>query len=217
MSMATVPWASCDVSLLLRTRTSTSSPCLLPTSYLTIPGLAPAPRRGAGIFTALHKGAREVWIVEPNPDLVHMLRDVPFFQRFTGRILDDPRVKVVNTEIRAFAGSTDQKFDLVEIGLIDSTGLSQAGGYSVEENYTYTVEAMREYLKSLDPQASLHHRLGQAQSAPKRSAASRHVVQALREEGMPNSTRTSTPSTCSCPPRRCSSRRDGFSPQRLPA
>ncbi len=142
---------------------------------------------GAGIFTALHKGAREVWIVEPNHDLVHMLHDVPFFQRFTGRILDDPRVKVVNTEIRAFAGSTNQKFDLVELGLIDSTGLSQAGGYSVEENYTYTVEAMREYLKSLNPSGMLSitvwDRLNPPRNVPRLLAT---VVQALREEGIPN-------------------------------
>ena len=125
--------------------------------------------------------------MEPNHDLVHMLHDVPFFQRFTGRILDDPRVKVVNTEIRAFAGSTNQKFDLVELGLIDSTGLSQAGGYSVEENYTYTVEAMREYLKSLNPSGMLSitvwDRLNPPRNVPRLLAT---VVQALREEGIPN-------------------------------
>jgi predicted membrane-bound spermidine synthase len=140
---------------------------------------------GAGIFTALHKGAREVWVVEPDPDLVHMMRDVPYFQSFSGRILDDPRVKVVNTEIRAFAGSTDQKFDLVELGLIDSTGLSQAGGYSVEENYTYTVEALREYLKSLSPSGILSitvwDRLNPPRNVPRLLAT---VVQALRQEGM---------------------------------
>ena len=141
---------------------------------------------GAGIFTALHKGARQVWIVEPDPDLIHMLRDVPFFQSFSGRILEDPRVKVVNTEIRAFAGSTDQKFDLVEISLIDSTGLSQAGGYSVEENYTYTVEAMKEYLKSLSPSGILSitvwDRLNPPRNVPRLLAT---IVQALREEGLP--------------------------------
>jgi predicted membrane-bound spermidine synthase len=141
----------------------------------------------ADIFTALHKGASEVWVVEPNHDLIHMMQYVPFFQSFTGRILDDPRVKVVNTEIRAFAGSTNHKFDLVELGLIDSTGLSQAGGYSVEENYTYTVEAMREYLKSLNPSGVLSitvwDRLNPPRNVPRLLAT---VVQALREEGIQN-------------------------------
>jgi SAM-dependent methyltransferase len=142
---------------------------------------------GAGIFTALHKGAREVWVVEPDIDLVRMLRDVPFFQRFTGKILHDPRVRVVNKEVRAFAGSTNQKFDMVELGLIDSTGLSQAGGYSVEENYTYTVEALREYLKALTPSGILSitvwDRLNPPRNVPRLLAT---VVKALREEGAPS-------------------------------
>ena len=110
---------------------------------------------GAGVHTALHNGAREVRVIEPNPDLVRTLRDVPFFRQFTGDALRDSRVKVVNAEERAFAGTTREKFDLVEIGLIDSIGLSQAGGYSVEENYLYTVEAIREYLKCLAPSGML--------------------------------------------------------------
>jgi SAM-dependent methyltransferase len=106
---------------------------------------------GAGIQTALHHESRAVWVVESNPDLVHMLRDVPYFAAYTGDVLRDPRVHLVRSEVRAFAASTTQRFDLVEIGLIDSIGLSQAGGYSVEENYTYTEEALREYLKCLAP------------------------------------------------------------------
>ena len=141
----------------------------------------------AGIFTALHKGARDVWVVEPNPDLVHMLRDVPFFQRYSRKILDDPRVTVVNDEIRSFAGSTPERFDLVEIGLIDSIGLSQAGGYSVEENYTYTVEAIREYLRTLSPSGILSitvwDRVNPPRNVPKLMAT---IVQALREEGAPS-------------------------------
>lgn len=141
---------------------------------------------GAGVFTALHKGAREVWVAEPNPDLVHMLRDMPYFQRYSERVLDDPRVKVVNEEIRSFAGSTPERFDLVEIGLVDSIGLSQAGGYSVEENYTYTVEAIKEYLKTLNPDGILSitvwDRINPPRNVPKLLAT---IMQALREESQP--------------------------------
>ena len=54
-----------------------------------------------------------------------MLRDVPFFRTYTGGVLQDARVKLINTEARAYAGTTKEKFDLVEIGLVDSIGLSQ--------------------------------------------------------------------------------------------
>ncbi|HET6487060.1 MAG TPA: hypothetical protein VFH83_11605 [Spirochaetia bacterium] len=139
----------------------------------------------AGVQTALHNGASQVWVVESNPDLVHMLRDVPYFQSYTGRVLQDPRVRLVNNEVRAFAGSTRDRFDLVEIGLVDSIGLSQAGGYSVEENYLYTEEAIREYLRCLAPGGVLSitvwDRLSPPRNVPKLMTT---IVEAMRQEGI---------------------------------
>src|SRR5208337_2051064 len=139
---------------------------------------------GAGIHTALHNGAGAVWVVESNPDLLHMLRDVPFFRDYTGDVLRDQRVRLVKSEVRAFAASTKERFGLVEIGLIDSIGLSQAGGYSVEENYTYTVEAIRDYLKCLAPSGILSitvwDRLSPPRNVPRLFST---VVEALRNQG----------------------------------
>ncbi len=136
---------------------------------------------GAGIHTALHNGAREVRVIEPDPDLIHMMRDVPYFRAYTGGVLQDSRVKVLNAEARAYAGTTREKFDLVEIGLVDSIGLSQAGGYSVEENYLYTMEAIRDYLKCLAPSGILSitvwDRLSPPRNVPKLLAS---VAEAIR-------------------------------------
>ncbi|HEY9595445.1 MAG TPA: hypothetical protein VHE79_13270, partial [Spirochaetia bacterium] len=86
---------------------------------------------GAGVHTALHNKASSVDVVESNADLLHMLTEVPFFRAYTGDFLRDPRVTLTRSEVRAFAGSTARRFDIVELGLVDSVGLSQAGGYSV--------------------------------------------------------------------------------------
>ena len=140
---------------------------------------------GAGVQTALHNGAGSVWVVESNPDLLNLMGNVPFFRAYTGDILSDPRVHLVRSEVRAFTASTREKFDLVEIGLIDSIGLSQAGGYSVEENYTYTVEAIRDYLRALAPSGILSitvwDRLSPPRNVPRLLST---VVQALRDEGV---------------------------------
>jgi hypothetical protein len=139
---------------------------------------------GAGAFTALHNGAERVDIVESNPALVHMLRDVPFFVAYTGGLLSDPRVEVINTEPRAYARATRQRYDLVEISLIDSIGLSQTGGYPVEENYIYTVEGLQDYMRCLKPQGILSitvwNRLTPPRNVPKLLAT---VTEALRREG----------------------------------
>lgn len=140
----------------------------------------------AGVHTAIHNGAREIQVIESNPDLISMM-GTPEFSSYTGGILQDPRVEVHNAEVRAFAGSTPERFDLVEIGLIDSIGLSQAGGYSVEENYIYTVEAIREYLRCLTPDGILSitvwDRLTPSRNVPRLLST---VVEALRRIDVPD-------------------------------
>ena len=138
-----------------------------------------------GVFTALYHDARKVDVVEPNPDLVHMLRDVPVFRRFTGDVLSDPRVRVITTEPRAYTASTAQRYDLVEISLIDSIGLSQAGGYPINEDYVYTVQGMDDYLKGLNNDGILSitvwNTLDPPQNVPKLLST---VVEALTREGV---------------------------------
>ncbi|HUX50191.1 MAG TPA: hypothetical protein VMW73_05300 [Spirochaetia bacterium] len=124
-----------------------------------------------GVFDALYHHAREVSVAEPDPTLIHMLRDVPFFRTYNDNLLRDPRVHVYNTEPRAFTASTKQRFDLVEIGLIDSVGLSQTGGYPLVENYTYTAEGIDSYMRSLKPNGILSitvwNRLNPPRNVPK--------------------------------------------------
>jgi hypothetical protein len=86
---------------------------------------------GISTFTALHHRAEEVHIVESNPDLIHLLGRVPSFVKYNGGLLTDPRVSIVQGEPRSYCARTNERFDLVEISLIDSVGLSQAGGYPV--------------------------------------------------------------------------------------
>ncbi len=142
---------------------------------------------GIGAFTALYHGASLVQVVEPNPDLIHLLRDVPEFRAYTGDLLRDPRVRVAAAEPRAFTSGTRGTYDLVEISLIDSVGLSQAGGYSVDPNYTYTVEAIEDYMKSLAPGGVLSitvwNKLNPPRNVPKLLST---VVESLREQGVEN-------------------------------
>jgi hypothetical protein len=140
---------------------------------------------GAGVHTALHYGARSISVVESNGDLLRMLRDDTGLRQYTGDFLSDPRVKVVNTEVRAFAQSTQQRFDLVEISLADSIGLSQAGGYTMDENYMYTVEAIRDYVRCLASGGILSitvwDRLSPPRNVPKLLAS---VLQGMQEAGV---------------------------------
>jgi hypothetical protein len=139
---------------------------------------------GIGALNALKHHARHVNVVEPDPAVLHMMRDEPFFRRYTGGLLNDPRITLVGTEPRAFAGSTRERFDVIEIGLIDSVGLSQTGGYPVAENYLYTVEGIARYLRCLSDNGVLSitvwNRLTPPRNVPKLLTT---VAEALRAAG----------------------------------
>ncbi|MCG6989131.1 MAG: hypothetical protein LJF06_13260 [Gemmatimonadetes bacterium] len=138
-----------------------------------------------GVYNALYHQARSVWVAEPDATLVHMLRDVPFFRAYDNDRLRDPRVHVVHAEPRAFAARTARRFDLVEIGLIDSVGLSQTGGYPLVQNYIYTVQGIDSYLNCLTDDGILSitvwNRLSPPRNVPELLTT---VTEALKRRGV---------------------------------
>jgi hypothetical protein len=110
---------------------------------------------GINVFTALYHNARHIQVVEPNADIIHLMRDVPKITEFNRYLLDDPHISYVIDEPRAFCLNNPGKYNLAEISLIDSVGLNDLGGYPVVENFIYTVEGIKDYMRSLKPNGIL--------------------------------------------------------------
>jgi hypothetical protein len=108
---------------------------------------------GNDVLMALHHGARRIDAVELNPQMTALVADT--WADFAGRIYADPRVTVHTGEARGFVARHGGKYDLIQIGLLDSFGASGAGVQALNESYVYTVEALREYLGDLAPGGSL--------------------------------------------------------------
>jgi spermidine synthase len=104
---------------------------------------------GADVLLALYHGARQVDAVELNPQLVALMRGR--FAKYSGYLYDDKKVRVNISEARGFVTRSKDKFDLVQVGLLDSFAVSGSGVQSLNENYLYTVEAMQAYLEHLEP------------------------------------------------------------------
>ena len=142
---------------------------------------------GGGISAqiARYKDASRITVVERDPETVKLLREDPMVSAFTGNLLKDPRIETIVGEPRAHCLKNRGAYDLVEIGLIDSIGLSDSGGYAVSENYTYTREAIRAYMGSLSPDGMLAitvwNRLNPPRNVPRILTT---VVSALRELGV---------------------------------
>lgn len=115
-----------------------------------------APRRdavallGAGAgndaAAALRQGARRIVAVEIDPAIIqlgHRLHD--------DRPYSSAAVEVINADARAWLRQSDERFDVISFGLVDShTVLSSMSSIRLE-SYLYTVESLRDVTRLLKP------------------------------------------------------------------
>ena len=104
---------------------------------------------GANVLLALYHGARRIDAVELNPQMSGLVQED--YSDFAGRIYEDSRVTLHTDEARGFVARSDDRYDLIHIGLLDSFGASGAGVQSLNESYIYTVEALRAYIEHTTP------------------------------------------------------------------
>lgn len=104
---------------------------------------------GTDVLMALYHGAAKVDAVELNPQTVHLLDST--YAGFTGHIYDDARVTVHVAEARGFVARNRQRYDLIQVSLVDSFAAAGSGVQSLSESYLYTVEALQVYLRHLAP------------------------------------------------------------------
>jgi spermidine synthase len=104
---------------------------------------------GINAQVARYKGANRIDIVEPSGEMIRLLRDDANISRFTGNLFSSGGINIIQGEGRSFCVDHKEAYDLIEISLVDSIGLSDSGGYAVHEDFKYTVEAFKEYFSSL--------------------------------------------------------------------
>ena len=136
--------------------------------------LKPAPdtfvvQFGGGISTAiaLRSNARSVTVAEGNQALLGAFLNDKGLRDFTGDILHNPKVHVVNYDGRLYLAETKDRFDVIDLSLADSAGLSSPGGYAIVEKYAYTREAMLSYMRALKDGGILSATLWNKEEPPK--------------------------------------------------
>lgn len=104
---------------------------------------------GAEVLQARYHAANSIDAVELNPQIIDLAEHE--FGAFTGRLYSQPGVHVHLDEARGFVAASRERWDLIQLALLDSFAASSAGLYALSENYLYTTEAIREYLAHLNP------------------------------------------------------------------
>lgn len=123
---------------------------------------------GGGLSTAVAlTKSKSVTVAESNPAVLNAFQHDDGLRRFTGGVLNDPRVKVVGYEGRLYLAHAHERYDVIDLSLADSTGLSNPGGFSIVEKYAYTREAMQTYMRALKPGGVLAVTLWNKEEPPK--------------------------------------------------
>ena len=108
---------------------------------------------GRDVLSGLYFGARKITGIEINPAIFEVLTDK--FGEFSGHLDRQPGVSLVNAEARSYINHSPDKYDLIQISLIDTWAATAAGGLTLTENRLYTIEAWEDFYRALTPDGML--------------------------------------------------------------
>lgn len=105
---------------------------------------------GNDVTAALAMGAEHVDAVEIDPEILDLGHSL-----HPARPYDSERVRVINTDARAFLNAGEEKYDLVVLGTLDSmTRLSALSNVRLD-NFVYTVDGLEAIRRRLNDQGAL--------------------------------------------------------------
>ena len=102
---------------------------------------------GSLVRQALYHEAHSVTAVELDQQIIKLMQGD--YRDFSGGLYDHEVVNIQIKEARGFLAGNPQRYDLIQVALIDSFAASSAGLYALNENYLYTIEALEEFYAHL--------------------------------------------------------------------
>jgi spermidine synthase len=113
------------------------------------------PGGGMDVIIARLHGAAEVTAVEVNPLVARDVMSSEPFLSYSGRLYEQPGVRLVVDEGRSFLRRSREHYDLIVGSMVDTWAATAAGAFALSENNLYTVEAFSDYLERLEPDGML--------------------------------------------------------------
>ena len=106
-------------------------------------------------------------MAEGNPAVLSAFRTDQGLRDFTGDILNNPKINVIDYDGRLYLANTEDRYDIIDLSLADSAGLSNPGGFAIVEKFAYTREAMPSYMRALKDGGVLSVTLWNKEEPPK--------------------------------------------------
>ncbi|MGH8515829.1 MAG: spermidine synthase [Panacagrimonas sp.] len=103
---------------------------------------------GRDLMSAHLFGVEDLVGVELNPVFIRLHERHPFYSDYSG-LKKIPRLRLHVDDARSWFASTQEKFDVIQMSMIDTWAATGAGAFSLSENGLYTLEGWRAFIKAL--------------------------------------------------------------------
>lgn len=108
------------------------------------------PGGGVDVMRAVANGSPSVTGIEINPTIANNVMRGRYAD-YSFHLYDLPQVHIHVQDGRSYIRSSRDKYDVVQMTLVDTWASTAAGAFALSENNLYTIEAFREYFDHLKP------------------------------------------------------------------
>jgi hypothetical protein len=108
------------------------------------------PGGGVDVLRAVASGSPSVTGIEINPIIANTIMRGRYAD-YAYHLYERPEVHIHVTDGRSFVRNAGQRFDVIQMTLVDTWAATAAGAFALSENNLYTVEALEEYFEHLKP------------------------------------------------------------------
>jgi hypothetical protein len=108
------------------------------------------PGGGVDVMRAVANGSPNVTGIEINPTIANNVMRGRY-ANYSFHLYDQPQVHIHVQDGRSYVRSSHEKYDVVQMTLVDTWASTAAGAFALSENNLYTIEAFREYFDHLKP------------------------------------------------------------------
>jgi spermidine synthase len=143
------------------------------------------PGGGVDVLRAVANGSPSVTGIEINPIIVNdIMRGA--YADYSYHLYDLPQVHIHIQDGRSYVRSSSEKYDVVQMTLVDTWASTAAGAFSLSENNLYTLEAFREYFDHLKPDGMIAITRWEFHQPREALRVVSQAIEALHQQGIAN-------------------------------
>src|SRR5205823_10995211 len=141
------------------------------------------PGGGVDVLRALANGSKNVTAIEINPIIANDIMRGRYAD-YAYHLYEGPEVHLHVQDGRSFIRNSKDKYDVIQMTLVDTWASTSAGAFALSENNLYTVEAFKEYFEHLKPDGMIAITRWEFKEPREALRVVSQGIEALREMGV---------------------------------